>query len=158
MRNFIVASALALATLSAVSAVDAQLIDSKVISLESAKAMMQAAEAEAQRNNWNVAIAIVDAGGDLILLNRRDGTQAASVEIAIGKALTAVRFRRPSKAVEDLILGGRTSLLTVQDIIPVEGGVPVVFNGQVIGAIGVSGVTSVQDAQIAEAGLTALRP
>lgn len=158
MRHLLLIPALAIATMSTVSAADAQLLDAKVISQESARQMMQAAEAEAQRNNWTVAIAIVDAGGNLIMFSRRDGTQLASTEIAIGKARAAVGFNRTSKAVEDIILGGRVSLLSVEGIVPVEGGVPVVYEGQVIGAIGVSGVTAPQDAQIAEAGLTALRP
>jgi glc operon protein GlcG len=160
MRKFFLLTAFTLAAaVSAAPAAHAQLIETRMISLDAAKQMMAAAEAEAQRNNWNVAIAIVDAGGELIQLNRRDGTQAASVDIAIGKARTAVRFRRPSKAVEDIILGGRVTLMTAGGgIVPVEGGLPIVHDGQVIGGIGVSGVTAAQDEQIAAAGVAALRP
>jgi glc operon protein GlcG len=149
--------ALVMAALITSTPAQAQLLQTRAISLEAAKAMAQAAEAEAQRNNWNVAIAIVDANGDLILLHRRDGTQLASIDIAIGKARTAVRFRRPSKAMEDLIAGGRTVLMTIEGIMPVEGGLPVIVDGDVIGGIGVSGVASTDDVRVAQAGIDAMR-
>jgi uncharacterized protein GlcG (DUF336 family) len=137
--------------------VNVPLMNAKVLTLEAAKVMMEAATAEAARNNWNVVIAIVDAGGDLIMLHRRDGTQSASVDIARGKARTAARFQRPTKALEDAVAGGRTVLLSVEGATPMEGGVPVVVEGRVIGAVGVSGVTSAQDAQVAHAGVNALQ-
>jgi glc operon protein GlcG len=158
MRALILTTALLLLPLAAPSAAHAQLVESRIISLNAAKHMMAAAEAEAVRNNWNVAIAIVDAAGELILFTRRDGTQAASVGIAIGKARTAVRFLRPTKALEDAVAGGRTVLVALDDITPLEGGIPIVYNGQVIGAIGVSGVMSSQDAQVAQVGIDALQP
>lgn len=136
----------------------AQLLDAKVISLEAARQMAEAAEAEAVRNQWNVAIAIVDAAGQLILFHRLDGVQPVSLDIALEKARTAARFRRPTKALQDALEGGRTALLALDGMLPLEGGIPAVVDGQVIGAIGVSGVTSQQDAQIAQAGLAALRP
>src|SRR5690606_38174958 len=139
------------------SAARAQLLESRTLSLEAAKGMAAAAEAEARRNDWPVAIAIVDAHGGLIHFQRLDGTQAASLEIAVGKARTAARFRRPTKALEDALAAGRTALLGVEGILPLEGGIPVTVDGEVVGAIGVSGVTSQQDAQVAQAGLDALR-
>ena len=140
------------------SSAGAQLLDTKVISLEAARQMAQAAEAEARRNQWNVAIAVVDAAGELILFHRLDGVQPASLDIALQKARTAARLRRPTRALQDALEGGRTALLALDGLLPLEGGIPVVVDGQVIGAVGVSGVTSQQDAQIAQAGVGALRP
>jgi glc operon protein GlcG len=140
------------------SAAHGQLSSSPVITLGAARTMMTAAVAEATRNGWPVAIAIVDAAGELILFQKLDGTQAASIDIAIGKASTAARLRRPTKALEDAIASGRVALAAVDGILPLEGGVPIVVDGRVIGAVGVSGVTSQQDAQVAEAGVAALRP
>ena len=134
----------------------AQLLQTQTLSLQAAKTMVAAAEAEARENNWNVAIAIVDAAGELILFHRLDQTQPASLDIAIGKARTAARFRRPTKALEDAVAGGRTVLLAVDDVLPLEGGLPIVVDGHVIGAVGVSGVTSQQDAQVAQAAIDAL--
>jgi len=146
----------ALATAFLAPAASGQLLDAKVVSLDAARAMMAAAESEALRNQWPVAIAIVDAAGELILFHKLDGTQAASIDIAIGKANTAARMRRPTKVLEDAIAGGRLALTAVDGLLPLEGGVPIIVDGQVIGAIGVSGVTSQQDAQVAEAGIRAL--
>jgi glc operon protein GlcG len=137
---------------------DAQLVSTRVISLEAARTMSAAAEAEARRNNWNVAIAIVDIHGGLIHFQRIDGTQTASLDIALQKARTAARLRRPTKALQDAIAGGGLALLAIEGIMPLEGGIPIVVDGETIGAIGVSGVTSQQDAQIAQAGIAALRP
>ncbi len=128
----------------------------RMISLAGAKRIVEAAEQEAVRNGWNVVIAIVDGTGELVLLHRLDGTQIASVSIATGKARTAVRFKRPTKALEDAVAGGRTAMLAVDGILPMEGGIPVLIDGQVAGAVGVSGVLSSQDAQIAQAGIDAL--
>jgi glc operon protein GlcG len=134
----------------------AQVLNRPALSLDGAKQVIAAAEAEAERNNWTVAIAIVDPAGELLLFHRRDGTQPGSIDVAIGKARTAARFRRPTKALEDVVLGGRTVLLAVSGITPLEGGVPIVIDGEIVGAIGVSGVTSQQDAQVAEAGTRAV--
>ena len=157
MRTPILLTALTLA-LTHAEPVNAQLQDAKILTLEAAKRIMEAADAEAARNNWNVVIAIVDAGGELIMLHRRDGTQAGSVDIARGKARTAVRFQRPTKALEDQVVGGRTVWLAVEGVTPMEGGIPIVVDGRVIGGVGVSGVMSSQDAQVAQAGVNALRP
>ncbi len=134
----------------------AQLLQTQTLSLQAARTMAAAAEAKARENNWNVAIAIVDAAGELILFHRLDQTQPASLDIAIGKARTAARFRRATKVLEDAVAGGRTVLLAVDDVVPLEGGLPIVVDGRVIGAVGVSGVTSQQDAQVAQAAIDAL--
>jgi glc operon protein GlcG len=126
------------------------------LTLDAAKRIGAAAEAEARRNGWNVAIAVVDAGGDLIHFQRLDETQPASLEIAMRKARTSAAFKRPTKVFEDAVAGGRMALLSIETIIPIEGGLPVTVNGRVIGAIGVSGVTAQQDGVIAQAGIAAL--
>lgn len=128
------------------------------ITLAQAKAVMAAAEAEALQNKWNVAISIVDSGANAVMLQRLDGTQLASVRIAEGKARTAVEFRRATKAMEDVIAGGGAGLryFTVPDVNLMEGGVPIIVDGMVVGGIGVSGVHSYEDAQIAQAGADAV--
>lgn len=121
------------------------------------KKIAAAAEAEALANNWAVTIAIVDDGGHLLSLQRMDGVAAISAHIAPAKAKTAAMGRRETKIYEDIINNGRTAFVTVPFIDGMlEGGVPIVFDGQVIGAVGVSGVKSEQDAQIAKAGIAAL--
>jgi glc operon protein GlcG len=125
------------------------------LTLDGAKAMVAAAEAEGIRNGWNVSIAIVDAAGGLIVFHRIENTQPASEAIAIGKARTAARFKRPTKLLEDSVAGGRLAILSLDGVVPMQGGLPVVVDQQVIGAIGVSGVTAVQDEQVAQAGIAA---
>ena len=128
-----------------------------VMSLADVKAIAAAAEAEAMRNNWNVTIAIVDDGGHLLWLQRLDGVAPVSAYIAQAKAKTAALGRRESKLYEDMINNGRISFTTAPQIEGMlEGGVPVVVDGHVIGAVGVSGVKSNEDAQIAKAGIAAL--
>lgn len=126
------------------------------IGIAAARRAMAAAEAEAQRNGWGVAIAIVDSGGNLVMLHRLDNAQLSAVRIAEAKARTSVEFRRPTKALEDAVAGGGVGLrvLTFGACVA-EGGVPIVAEGRIIGAIGVSGVASHQDAQVAAAGATA---
>src|SRR5437762_8806729 len=111
--------------------------------------MAAAGEAEARQNGWNVAIAVVDAGGGLILFEKLDETQPGSIAVAQGKARTAAHFKRPTKALEDMVASGKTAFLSLQGVLPLQGGVPVVVEGKVIGAVGVGGVTSAQDGQIA---------
>ncbi len=126
------------------------------ITLEGAKALAAAGEAEALKRGWAVAIAVVDPTGGLVLVHVLDGTQPASQDIAIEKARTAARFKRPTKAMEDGIAGGRMSLLSVSRFaLMLEGGVPVTHDGAIIGAIGISGMTSAQDGEIAAAALAA---
>lgn len=128
-----------------------------VLGLNDVKKIAAAAEAEAVANNWSVTIAIVDDGGHLLWLQRLDGAPAISSHIAPAKAKTSALGRRESKIYEDLINGGRISFLTAPVIEGVlEGGVPIVVDGHHIGAVGVSGVKSTEDVQIAKAGIAAL--
>ena len=122
------------------------------LNLETAKKIAAAAEAEARRNNWNVVISIIDDGGNLMYLQRLDETQIGSVAIAQEKARCAFLFKRPTKALEDVVLGGRSVMMALPGVTPVEGGLPLIFNGHVVGAIGVSGVKSSEDGIIAKAG------
>jgi glc operon protein GlcG len=128
------------------------------ITLDQAKKAMAAAEKKAKENHWNVVISIVDSGGHAVMLERLDGTQLASIRIADGKARTAVEFRRPTKALEDAIASGGAGLryFTVPAVNLMEGGVPIVLDGEIVGGIGVSGVDSKDDAQIAQAGADAV--
>ncbi len=127
------------------------------INFEQAKKAMVAAEAEARKNNWAVVIAIVDSGGHLVALQRMDA-QTASVDISIGKATTAAAFRRPTKALEDGLAAGGAGLriLSVRSATALQGGVPIIVDGKIIGAIGVSGVQAPQDEVVAMAGAAAL--
>jgi glc operon protein GlcG len=142
---------MAVALLLAAASAAAQTVDRRVITLDGAKAILAAAEAEALKNKWTVAIAVVDESGNLIAFHKIDDTQMGSIDIAIGKARTAARMKRPTKALEDAVAGGRTVMLALEGVTPLEGGVPVTIDGRVIGAVGVSGVTSQQDAQVAQA-------
>lgn len=128
-----------------------------VLSIDDAHKMAAAARAEAKAQGWSVVIAIVDDGGHLVYLERLDGTQKASSVIAVEKARTAIMFKRPSKVLEDAVAGGRVAIMSLSGVTPVEGGLPIVVDGQYLGAIGVSGVQSSQDAQVAKAGLDALQ-
>ncbi len=131
------------------------LIDKKAVTLEFAKKVAEAAEQKAAENNWPVAIAIVDEGGQLVYLARRDGTQFGSIDVSIRKAVTAAAFKRPTKVFEDAVAGGRMALLGLPGALPLEGGLPLYVDGKVIGAIGVSGVTAQQDGMVAKAGADA---
>lgn len=131
------------------------MISKTILTLDDAKTIAAASEAEALRNDWPVVIAIVDGGGHLIHLLRLDNTQFGSVEVAIGKARSAIAFRRPTKMWEDHIAEGRMRYLGLPGAVPIEGGLPIYADSQFIGAVGVSGVRSNQDAQIAQAGLDA---
>ena len=128
----------------------------KALILAAAKQIAAAAEAEAIKNKWNVVISIVDDGGHLIYLQKMDDTQVGSVEIAPRKARTAVYFKRPSKVFEERVAAGGQNVMSLPGVVASEGGLPIIVDDKVIGAIGVSGVTSAQDGQIAKAGLEAL--
>jgi glc operon protein GlcG len=130
---------------------DAQVATKKAVTLDLAKRIAAAAEVEAKKNNWNVVIAVVDDGANLIYLERMDNTQLGSLEVAIQKARTAISFKRPTKAYEDMVAGGRTAILAVPGVVPIEGGLPLIVDGQFIGAVGVSGGTAQQDGQVAKA-------
>ena len=127
------------------------------IALEAAKKVAAPALAEASRNNWAMAVAVVDGAGDLVYFERMDATQAGSVTIAVDKARSAARFKRPTKAFQDILAAGGDGwrVLGLQGAVPVEGGVPIVVEGKIVGAIGVSGGTSPQDGQCARAGADA---
>jgi glc operon protein GlcG len=126
------------------------------VRLDTARRLAAAAVREAATRGWTVAVAVVDAGGDLVLLERMDGTQAGSVRVAEEKARCAVRFKRPTKEWEDALAGGRAAVLGMPGVLPVEGGLPLLDAGAIIGAVGVSGALSDQDGRCAEAGAAAL--
>ena len=129
------------------------------ISLESARKIAAAATAEARKNSWNMAVAIVDPAGELVFFEKIDGTQAASATIAIDKARSSARFKRPTKALQDVLASGGAGLrmLALEGAVPVEGGTPILMEGKIVGAIGVSGGTSEQDAQVAAAGAATVK-
>jgi uncharacterized protein GlcG (DUF336 family) len=127
-----------------------------ILTLEDAKRVAAAAETEASNNDWKVVVAVVDDGGHLLYLQRSHDTQFGSVETAIAKAHAAVAFQRPTKASEDAVTSGRLIHLALPGVIPSEGGVPLVRDGVIIGGLGISGVRSFQDGQIAQAGANAL--
>jgi len=127
-----------------------------ILTLADAKRVAAAAEAEALRNEWKVTLAVVDDGGHLLYLQRGHDTQFGSVETAIAKAHAAAAFQRPTKASEDAVLSGRLIHLALPGVIPSEGGLPLLRDGQVIGGLGVSGVRSFQDGLIAQAGADTL--
>jgi uncharacterized protein GlcG (DUF336 family) len=134
-----------------------QLPTKRTLTLDAARKVAAAAEAEARKNNWNVAIAVVDDGGQMVLFHRLDGAKLVAIDIALRKARTAVFFQQETKGLEEEVTkGGRTALLPIDGFMPLEGGVPLVVDGQVVGAVGVSGVTGAQDAQCALAGAKAL--
>src|SRR6516164_1295493 len=124
------------------------------IGLEAAKKVMAAAEAEAVKNNWPMAIVILDSTGHTVMLHRLDNTQYGSIQVAEDKAHTALDFRRPSKVFEDLVAQGGLNMriLALRGASPLEGGVPITVDGKIVGAIGVSGGASNQDGQVAKAG------
>jgi glc operon protein GlcG len=128
------------------------------VTLESAKRIVAAAEAFANSKKWPVVVVIVDTGGNLVLLHKIDNTQVGSIDTAIGKARTANNFKRPTKAFEDAVAGGGIGLrvLSLPNAVAIDGGEPIVVEGKIIGAIGVSGVQASQDGEVARAGLAAL--
>src|ERR1043166_684824 len=127
--------------------------------LDAAKKVMAAAEAEALKNNWAMAIVILDSTGHMVMLHKFDNTQYGSLMAAEDKAQSAINFRRPSKVFEDLVAQGGIGLrsLALRGASPLEGGVPIIVDGKIVGAIGVSGATSVQDGQVAKAGADAAK-
>ncbi len=148
---------IALSLLAVTVASHAQVIDKKALSLTAAKGITAVAEAAAQEKNARVVIAVVDDGGHLLVLQRLDDTQVASVEVAIGKARTAAIFRRPSRDFEEQVKNGRVAALALPGATALQGGVPILYEGKVIGAIGVSGETPAQDEEVAIAGANAMK-
>jgi uncharacterized protein GlcG (DUF336 family) len=126
---------------------------------ENAKKVAAAALSEAVKNKWTMAAAVVDAAGDLVFFEKLDGTQTASVDIALDKARSAARFKRPTKALQDALAAGGDGLrmLGLRGATPVEGGIPLIMDGKIVGAIGVSGGTSAQDGQCAKAGADSVK-
>lgn len=133
----------------------AQLLNKKVLTLSVAKKVAAAGEEFARKNKWNVAIAILDDGANLLYFQRMNGVQIGSIEVSLRKAESAIKFKRPSKAFSDAV-AGRPQLISLPGAFAFEGGVPLVHQDEVIGAIGVSGVTAEQDGMIARAGASAL--
>jgi uncharacterized protein GlcG (DUF336 family) len=133
----------------------AQLLNKKALTLEVAKKVAAAGEEFARKNTWKVAIAILDDGANLLYFQRMDGVQIGSIEVSLRKAESAVKFKRPSKAFADGV-ASRPQLVNLPGAFPFEGGVPLVYQGEVIGAIGVSGATAEQDEMVARAGADAL--
>lgn len=129
------------------------------VSLENARKAAAPALAEAEKNHWNVAVAVVDTGGNLVYYEKMDNTQIGSGNLAIEKARTAALFKRPTKAFQDVLAGGGDGLriLSLKGVVAIEGGIPLVMDGKIVGAIGVSGATSAQDAQCAKAGADVLK-
>lgn len=159
MRNGIAITAMAFAWLGIFAFTSegrGELPAKKVLTLDAARQIAAGAEKHARDNQWNVCIAIVDDGGHLIYFQRMDGTQYGSIVVAQRKAQTAIGFKRPSKVFEEGVASGRNVLVALPGAVPFEGGLPLSVDGQVIGAIGISGVTAPQDGAIAQAGVDAL--
>lgn len=135
-----------------------QLPTKHVLTLAAAERVADAAQAEAARNGWPVSIAVLDDSGQLLLFRRMDGAKLVATDIAIRKARTAVYFQGPTVDLEAEVAGGRTALLPIDEFMPLQGGVPLMYQGQLVGAVAASGVTGAQDEQCALAGAAALEP
>ena len=133
----------------------AELGTKKTLTLELVKGIAEAAQSFAEKNDWNVIIAILDDGGNLLYFQRMDGAQIGSIDVALRKAESAIKFRRPTKAFSDGV-GSRVQLIQLPGSMAFEGGVPIEHDGQILGSIGISGATAEQDGMIAQAGLDAL--
>ncbi len=128
----------------------------KCLTSADAKRIAAAAHKECIKNSWKMFIAIIDDGGNLMYLERMDGAQLGSMQVSIEKGRSALLFKRPTKALEDAVAGGRTVIMKLANAVPVEGGLPLIVDGEIVGAIGISGETSVQDGQAAQAGVAEL--
>ena len=155
VNRFILGAVLMAAGL--VSAEERLTIDKKVLTLHAARKIVAAAEADAERRGLGVVIVVVDDGGNVIQLSRMDAAQVASVNVGIGKARTAAIYRRPSRVFEEQIRDGRVAALALADATPLQGGVPILIDGKVVGAVGVSGDSPQVDEEIAMAGAAAVR-
>jgi len=154
IRNSLVL--LAVFAVMASAAAHAELPMKKMLNLKVAKNIAAAAEKHAIANKWNVAITILDDGGNLLYFQKMDGVQIGSIEVAHQKALSALKFKRPTKVFSDGVDGGNSRYLSLPGAMPFEGGLPLMSGDQVVGSIGVSGVTAAQDGMIAAAGAKAL--
>jgi uncharacterized protein GlcG (DUF336 family) len=157
MKKLVTAALVFLAPLAAAPAQQAAPAYGDPIRLEQAKRLVAAAGRAARERNFNMAFAVVEPSGSLVLFERMDGTQYGSVAVAQEKARTAVMFRRPTKAFEEAVAGGRTAVLSLPGVAAIEGGTPIIVGGRIVGAIGVSGGSSAQDGEIAAAALAALK-
>jgi glc operon protein GlcG len=155
-RRLLGAAAICTALLTTVQAHEPLTLNKKTLTLTAARAIVAAAEAEARRRNVGVVIVVVDDGGHVIELARMDTAQVASVNVGIGKARTAAIYRRASRVFEEQIKSGRIAALALADATPLQGGVPILIDGQVVGAVGVSGDTPQVDEDIAIAGAKAI--
>ena len=152
------AAAAAVIVAATVGTGNAQVASKKALTLEGAKQVIAAATAEARRSRAGGVVAVVDDGGNLMALERLDGTFAAGANISIGKARTAAIFKRPTRFFEDVIKGGRTAMIALNDFTPLQGGVPITVDGEIVGAVGVSGAASAQqDEEIAMVGAAAAK-
>src|SRR3954466_8624064 len=157
MKRTNTALAVMLIAASSAHATDTQILDKKSLTIDGARKAIAGAAAYAHKNNAAGVIAVVDDGGNLMALERLDGTFAAGAMISIGKARTAALFKKPTKFFEDVIGKGRTSMIALNDFTPLQGGVPIEVDGQIVGAIGVSGANSAQqDEELAKAGADAV--
>lgn len=157
-RSVAAAVVLSAALMVSASGAAAQVRTARHVAAEGAQRAIAAALAEAKKQGWQVSIAVVDNSGDLVSFVRMDGASVASVDIAQAKARTAARMRRATRILDSTVSAGRAAILGLPGVTPVEGGVPIVIDGEVIGAVGVSGATSAQDAQVARAGIAAVQP
>jgi uncharacterized protein GlcG (DUF336 family) len=153
-----VALALALTSVLPVAHLHAQVRTAHIVSADGAQRAIAAAVAEAKKQGWNVSISVVDVSGDLIGFLHMDAAPPGSTDISQAKGRTAARMKRPTKTLDSLLTGGRVAILGLPGVTPVEGGVPIIVNGEIIGAVGVSGASSAQDAQVAQAGAAAVQP
>lgn len=152
---------LALVTLTALSllaprAARAQLTDTKALSAAAVRTILATAESTARANGWNLSIAVTDAAGDLLGFIKMDNASTGSVDISLGKARTAARYGRPTKVYADRVLNDTLTFLSIEGLVTLQGGLPIIVNGRVIGAVGVSGATSAQDEQVAAAAIAAV--
>lgn len=157
-RQLLVSAAALLLAVATPSALRAQLRTTPAVAAEGAQRAIAAAVTEARKQGWLVSIAVVDPAGELVGFLRMDGAPYSSVDISRGKARTAARFRRPTRGLDSALTAGRLAILGFEGVTPVEGGVPIVVNGETVGAVGVSGATSAQDAQVAQAAAKAVQP
>ena len=154
MRPILRTAALLLVVIALASPrLQAQVVSQPVLSADGVRKALVAAEAEARRNGWNVSIAVVDPAGTLLGFLKMDDASAASVEVSQAKARSAGRFRRATKVFEESVAGGRAAIMSLSGVVAIEGGVPMLLDGKVVAAVGVSGATSAQDGQVAAAGI-----
>ncbi len=158
-RRLATTLALLAVTLATPRVAAAQLADTKALTAGAVKAILAHAEAAAKTNGWNLSIAVTDAAGDLLGFIKLDNASTGSVQISLGKARTAARFGRPTKVYADRVLNDTLTFLSIEGLVTLQGGLPIVVGGRVIGAIGVSGATSAQDEQVGAAAIAAvIRP